>query len=92
MRNIKTYFWNFGLFSGLVVSILVTFVVVIWELLENPGGIFRDQNGINWHFVYDTAQSWFIPTFIYVVVIASAAHLIVTFFNRLRQTRSKRQT
>ncbi len=92
MGYIKKYFWLFGLFSGLVVSLSVTLVIVIWELLENPEGIFRGGNGINWRFVYDTAESWFIPTFIYVVFIASATHLIVTLVNWLRKARSKRHT
>ncbi len=90
MEYIKKHFWLFGLFLGLVISLFVTLVIVTWELLENPNGIFRGGNGINWGFVYDTAQSWFIPIFIYVLVIASAAHLVVTFVNWLRQTRSKR--
>ncbi len=92
MGYIKKHFWLFELFSGLVVSLSVTLVIVIWELLENPGGIFRGRNGINWGFVYETAESWFIPTFIYVVLIASVAHLIMTLINWLRQACNKRQT
>lgn len=92
MEYVKKHFWLFGLFSGSVVSLAVTLVIVIWELLENPGGIFHGKSGINWNFVYDTAESWLIPTFMYAAVIASAAHLIMTLVNWLRQVRRKRQT
>jgi hypothetical protein len=92
MGYIKKHFWLFGLFSGLVISLSVTLIIVIWELLENPNGLFRGINGINWDFVYDTAESWFIPTFIYVVLIASAAHLLMTLVKWFRQALSKRQT
>lgn len=92
MEYIKKHFWLFGLFSGLVVSLPVTLVIVTWEKIDNSGGIFREKNEINWGFVYDTAESWFIPTFIYVVVLTSAAHLIVTIVNWFRQARSKKHT
>jgi hypothetical protein len=68
-------FWWLGLAAGAAASSVVTVVVVIWEWLENPGGIFRNELGTNWLFIYDTAISWFVPTFIYLAVIASAVHL-----------------
>jgi hypothetical protein len=71
----KPVFWWLGLAVGAVMSSIVTIIVVIWEWLENPGGIFRSETGTNWNFVFDTAISWFIPTFIYVALIASTLHL-----------------
>jgi hypothetical protein len=71
----KPVFWWLGLAVGVVVSFIVTLIIVIWEWLENPGGIFRSEIGTNWNFVFDTATSWFVPTFIYVALIASALHL-----------------
>jgi hypothetical protein len=67
--------WWLGLAVGAAVSAAVTLVITIWEWLENPGGIFHDETGTRWNFVVDTAVSWFVPTFIYVAVIASALHL-----------------
>ena len=67
--------WWLGIALGAAVSAVVTVVVVIWEWLENPGGIFRNESGTNWQFVLDTAVSWCVPTFIYAAAIASAAHL-----------------
>lgn len=66
----------FGIATGAVMSFAVTLIVVVWEWLENPGGIFHNENGTNWGFVLDTAISWFVPTFMYVAVIASIAHLL----------------
>ena len=67
--------WWLGLAAGAAVSSAVTVIVVIWEWLENPGGIFHSEAGTNWEFVFDTAVSWFVPTFVYVAFIASGLHL-----------------
>ena len=77
-------YWWIGPAVGASVSSLVTLIVVIWEWLENPGGIFRNEAGTNWKFIFDTAISWFVPTFIYVAVIASALHLAWYFVKRYR--------
>ncbi len=63
--------------TAFVVSIVLTLIIVIWEWLENPGGIFHDQQGTNWHFVYDTAISWFVPTFIYVAIISAVLYFLL---------------
>jgi hypothetical protein len=77
MKNlIKNHFTEFGLLVAAVVSVALTTVVSIWEWLENPGGIFRNEQGTNWQFVFDTAWSWFGPTFLYVVVLMSLGHLL----------------
>lgn len=68
--------WWLGLAVGGTVSTVVTIIMVIWEWLENPGGIFRNESGTNWGFIYDTAISWLIPTFVSVAVITSAVHLV----------------
>jgi hypothetical protein len=67
--------WWLGLAVGTAVSATVTVIVVIWELLENPGGIFRNEFGTNWNFVADTAISWFVPTFVYAALAASGLHI-----------------
>ncbi len=66
-----------GPVSGLVIAIVVTTVVTLWEWIENPGGIFRDDEGTRWNFVYDTAISWFLPTLGYGAFIATAILLVV---------------
>lgn len=68
----------FGLAMGGAVSITVTLVICLWEWIENPGGIFHNSDGTNWQFVFDTAASWMVPTFLYSVVAASSAHLAWT--------------
>ena len=67
--------WWLGLAAGVAISSTVTVIIVIWEWLENPGGIFRGESGTNWGFVFDTAISWFVPTFVYAALFASALHL-----------------
>ena len=59
--------------AGGAVSAMVTAIVVVWEWVENPGGIFRTEIGTNWQFILDTAISWFVPTFVYVAVIVSVS-------------------
>lgn len=78
------FLW-FGIATGAVLSFAVTLVVVVWEWLENPGGIFHNENGTNWGFVLDTAISWFVPTFIHVAVIASIAHLLWSAIRKRRK-------
>jgi hypothetical protein len=78
-------FWWLGLAVGAIVSSSVTVIVVVWEWLENPGGIFHSEVGTNWEFVFDTAISWFIPTFIYATIIASVLHLAGSFIEQRRR-------
>ena len=77
-------FWWIGFAVGAASSVSVTVVVVIWEWVENPGGIFHGESGTNWPFVFDTAISWFIPTFVYVAIIVSISHLAWAALRRYR--------
>ena len=77
--------WWLGLALGAIVSSSVTVIVVIWEWLENPGGIFHSELETNWKFVFDTAISWFAPTFAYVTIIASGLHLAWSAIEKRRQ-------
>ena len=92
MKFIKKHFWLFASFSGLFLSVIVTLVILIWELIENPGGVFRDKNGINWSSFYDTAISWFIPTFIFAVITVSVAYVSMALIKRLLQAWNQRKT
>ncbi|WP_076409383.1 hypothetical protein [Shewanella sp. UCD-KL12] len=78
IKALSSQFWFFGLLVGLVGASLITSVITIWELIENPGGIFHNEQGLNWSFVFDTASSWFMPSFLYLAVIAALAHLSIT--------------
>lgn len=77
--------WWLGLAVGAIVSSSVTVIVVVWEWLENPGGIFHSEIGTNWEFVFDTAISWFIPTFVYAAIIVSVLHLAWSFIAKRRR-------
>ena len=79
MKNfIRNYFTEFGLAIGAVVSMLAAILASFLSWKENPGGIFRDSEGTNWQFVFDTAWSWLEPTFVYTVVATSLVHLVWT--------------
>ena len=82
--RIRATFWWFGIATGALISATVTLIVVVWEWLENPGGIFHNENGTNWGFLLDTATSWLVPTFIYVAVIASILHMAWSAIRRHR--------
>jgi len=82
---VKYMRWWLGLAGGALVSATVTIIMVIWEWLENPGGIFRNDSGTNWGFIFDTAISWLIPTFIAVSVIASVIHMLWLGVSRRRR-------
>jgi uncharacterized metal-binding protein len=78
LGSIVRKFWLFGPITGLIVASLVTAIITTLDIVRNYGEVFRDASGIRWPFVYETAVSWFLPTFLYVLVIASAGHLLFT--------------
>ncbi len=78
IKALSSQFWFFGLLVGTIGASLITTVVTIWELLENPSGIFHNAEGVNWSFIFDTASSWFIPSFLYLALISALAHLSIT--------------
>jgi hypothetical protein len=77
-------FLRFVLATGFGISAVVTVIIVVWEWLENPSGIFHDESGTNWRFVYETAISWFVPTFLVAAGIAAMAYLAWSVIARLR--------
>lgn len=78
IKSWSTHFWFFGLLIGTIGGAAITAVITVWEFIENPGGIFRTAQGVNWPFVFDTASSWFIPSFSYLCLISALAHLSIT--------------
>lgn len=85
MTKNKSTCWWLGLAAGALVSAAVTVIVVVWEWLENPGGIFRSESGTNWGFVFDTTISWLVPTFVYAAVLASVLHAVWLVARRHRR-------
>lgn len=72
---------------GLSIACVVTITITIWEWLENPSGIFHNQDGTNWTFVFETASSWFVPTFIIFSAIVAVVHLALRGILLLRKDR-----
>lgn len=83
-RDSLSGYWWLGPATGAIVSAIVTIIIVTWEWLENPGGIFRSELGTNWQFVFDTAVSWIVPTFIYVTVMTSITQVAWHFLKKYR--------
>jgi hypothetical protein len=83
MRLYKTNFIVFGLLTGTAFACIVTLSVTTWEVIQNPGGIFRGPEGMNWGFIRDTAVSWLLPTFTDAVIVASVGHLFITGLMRI---------
>lgn len=81
---------RFGLTVGFAIATLTTIIITLWELIENPGGIFRSPDGINWQFVFETATSWFIPTFVSITGIAALGHLIWILVRRKHYSTAKK--
>lgn len=89
MHLLKSKFLFSSLSFGAAVALIVTVVICVWEWIENPGGIFRGDDGTNWGFVFDTATSWLVPTFFYAVVFALLAQLILKIFGVVGRKLSK---
>lgn len=85
IKNIAKKIVIFSLAAGTITAFIITSIITVWEWIENPSGIFHGKNGTNWSFVYDTAISWFIPTFINVTLISAAVYLIIFLLNKLLQ-------
>jgi hypothetical protein len=73
----------FSLKFGLITALILTALVTAWEWIENPGGIFHNDNGTNWSFVYDTAISWFVPTFLNVTLISGLVYTVFLISKRI---------
>lgn len=82
-RQILGKFWLFGPITGLLLALVVTTVFTILDVVRNYGEVFRDSSGIKWPFVYETALSWFLPTFLHGLLIASIGHLLFTGLSAL---------
>ena len=82
IKSIIKKILTLSLTLGTITSFIVTFIITLWEWIENPGSIFHNKNGTNWSFVYDTAISWFIPTFINVTLISAVFYLIILLLKK----------
>ncbi|TAA43649.1 hypothetical protein [Corallincola spongiicola] len=73
--------------SSLLFAVLLTTVVTLWEWLENPGQIFRNEQGTHWQPLFDTAISWFLPAFSYALVLLVLFFLLKVAIQRIKLIR-----
>ncbi|GJM12650.1 MAG: hypothetical protein DHS20C12_10530 [Pseudohongiella sp.] len=66
----------FGLVTSLLVALVVTTIFTTLDVIRNYGGVFSDASGTNWDRVYETALSWFFPTFFPVLAVIILGHLL----------------
>jgi N6-adenosine-specific RNA methylase IME4 len=59
-----------------ITALAISACVTLWEWVENPSGIFHDDSSTQWQFVWDTAISWLLPTFGYLLIITLLAQLL----------------
>lgn len=69
-----------GVAAGLALAAGLAGFVTIWEVIENPGGIFLTEDGWRWDFVGETAASWFLPTLPPMVLGATGLTLAVAWW------------
>ncbi|MEQ8407778.1 MAG: hypothetical protein RKH07_05840 [Gammaproteobacteria bacterium] len=80
--------WRAQLISSWLIATKVAFCIALfltllftgWDWLANPSGIFHDDTGTNWRFVYDTAESWFLPAFFSSFVTIALIHFLLQRF------------
>ena len=59
---------------GAAVGVLASLMSFLdWQ--KNPSGIFHNELGTNWRFVFETAISWFVPVAILASIISVAVFL-----------------
>jgi hypothetical protein len=56
--------WLLGLLFACIFAVVLAIIMTAWNWLENPTGIFHGTAGTNWTFVWDTFESWLVPTLI----------------------------
>lgn len=68
-----------GAVVGLACALGQALVVTLWELVENPGGIFRTAQGWRWDFLLETFASWFLPVAGPGALLGAAAALLIAW-------------
>ncbi len=80
---------TFGAGVGSVLAVLIAALFAGWDWLDNPGGVFRDETGTHWAFVWETGASWFLPLAVPCVVIATGLHALVKRFGGRGRSHSR---
>jgi hypothetical protein len=58
--------WTCAVLASTSLGLLVASAMSFLDWRLNPGGIFHSETGTNWHVVWETWLSWFIPVFFLV--------------------------
>ena len=77
----------FGISVGLLCAILFALLFSGIDWWTNYSGLFRDESGTHWDIVYETAESWFLPTFLLVAPLAAAGNFLFGHMKRRKKAR-----
>ncbi len=77
--------WVFGSLVAFFAALALACIFSLWNWLENPSGIFHDENGTRWAFIRDTAESWFLPSFFTFFFPATIGHWLWQRLSGLRR-------
>lgn len=66
--------WIVTIVIGFAVGVTVASIMAFFDWRLNPGRIFHSDNGTDWHIVWQTWISWFIPVCVgaFVIVVPLA--------------------
>ncbi|MEE2891888.1 MAG: hypothetical protein VX766_07100 [Pseudomonadota bacterium] len=74
----------FGAALGLAIAIFFSGGIVVWEVAENPGAIFRTPDGWRWDRMLDTGWSWLLPVAAFLAPMGAVAALLRFALRRAR--------
>ncbi|MEM6514373.1 MAG: hypothetical protein AAF660_15285, partial [Pseudomonadota bacterium] len=66
---------RFALLASGFVAVALATLMSAWNWIDNPSGIFQNDSGTNWSFLFDTFISWFLPTLIGLMPPAFLGHI-----------------
>ncbi|MAG75787.1 MAG: hypothetical protein CL811_03410 [Colwelliaceae bacterium] len=85
LKRMTKSIWLFSLLAGSIGAIAITSIVLAWEFLENPGGLYHDHRQIHWPIVYETAISWLLEAFIVFTLISAITYRLFLNDNKSNQ-------
>ncbi|MDY7093956.1 MAG: hypothetical protein SX243_13395 [Acidobacteriota bacterium] len=78
-----------GLALAFAASIIVAVIATVIDWWKNPSGLFHGPEGTQWRIVFDTFLSWWIPGFLYLLVVVIAVWLLGRAVSWARRGRTK---